>query len=114
MELELFLAKLAENPQSIEFEETISTIEATYDFTPTAFSNGDAKNGAGENNGSCKIFAFAQLNQLDEPSTLACFGRYYRQDVLENPDGSDHANIRNFMKSGWSQVEFANPALRVK
>ena len=55
----------------------------------------------GENSGSCKIFAFAQLHHLDEASTLACFGAYYRDDVLKHPQGSDHQNIRQFINTGW-------------
>jgi hypothetical protein len=55
----------------------------------------------GENEGSCKIFSFARLTGLtNEPieSTLALFGEYYQKDVLGNPNGSDHLNIRGAMK----------------
>ena len=31
---------------------------------------------------------------------------YYRKDVLEDPDGDSHANIRAFMKGGWDSVKF--------
>jgi len=31
-------------------------------------------------------------------ATLPMFGAYYFKDVLENPDGDDHANIRGAMK----------------
>ena len=34
------------------------------------------------------------------------FGDYYRKDVLEHPDGTDHANIRAFMEVGWDGVKF--------
>lgn len=30
--------------------------------------------------------------------TLPMFGAYYFKDVLENPGGDDHANIRGAMK----------------
>jgi len=33
---------------------------------------------------------FAQLQQLSQAETLACFGKYYREDVLQNPEGDDH------------------------
>jgi hypothetical protein len=39
------------------------------------------------------------------------FGTYYRNDVLANPTGTDHGNIRNFMLSGWSEIKFDSPAL---
>ena len=114
MELKQFLDALASQPEKIEFETTIAVIEANYDFTPTSFINGETKNGAGENNGSCKIFAFGLLNGLDKDATLACFGRFYREDVLQHPDNNDHQNIRNFMVTGWDGVKFDAPALAVK
>lgn len=109
--MEAFLQRLRENPDQIEFADTIAVIDANYVFTPTAFRNGDTHNAAGQNNGSCKIFAFAKLHRLSEAETLACFGRYYRDDVLQHPDASDHQNIRNFMRSGWRGVEFEGEAL---
>ena len=111
MNLETFLEKLNNEPNQIAFTETMATIEANYTFTPTAFTNGDTQNQADTNNGSCKIFAFGLLNKLNEKQTLACFGDYYRQDVLENPKGNDHQNIRHFMTTGWSGIKFDGKAL---
>ncbi len=105
-----FIKTLTQNPQENEFARTIKVIEDHFQFTPSAFTNGDLENKPGENNGSCKIFAFAKLQGLSEHLTLACFGKYYFEDVLENPDGVDHRNIRNFMKTGWNGIEFkGNP-----
>ncbi|ORU89870.1 MAG: type III effector [Cycloclasticus sp. symbiont of Poecilosclerida sp. M] len=95
---------------ALQFSDTMSIIDALYDFTPSAFSNGNTRNEAGENNSSCKLFAFAQLNEFTEPQTLALFGEYYR-DVLATPDGDDHQNIRNFMKTGWTGIQFDGAAL---
>ena len=47
---------------TLQFNETMEIVEALYDFTPTGFTNGDTRNEAGENNGSCKLFAFAKRN----------------------------------------------------
>ena len=88
----------------------MQVIEENYTYTPVAFSNGSINNEAGQNEGSCKIFAFAKLNSLDEVTTLKCFGRFY-QDVLNTPEGDDHGNIRNFMNSGWSGISFSSQAL---
>ncbi|MBD1584652.1 HopJ type III effector protein [Pseudoalteromonas sp. S16_S37] len=112
LEIERFLTQQNEDGQNIEFEQTIALIERHYHFTPVAFTNGEQHNEAGTNLGSCKILAFAQLNQLSEQATLHCFGRFYRQDVLLNPNGDDHGNIRNFIKFGWQGVSFAQPALK--
>ncbi len=109
-----FLEQLQENPKSIAFQDTIQVIEENYDFTPTAFKNGNQLNNAGENNGSCKIFAFAKLQKLSEEATLACFGSYYFEDVLKNPDGNDHQNIRNFIEFGWNGIQFEREALELK
>ncbi|RTY92776.1 type III effector [Flavobacterium sp. RSP49] len=111
MNLESFIDKLKQTPEMITFAETIATIEDNYDFTPTAFENGLQHNAAGENSGSCKLFAFAEIQSLSEAATLACFGAYYYEDVLQNPNGTDHQNIRNFMKTGWDGIAFYGSAL---
>jgi len=111
MSFESFFEKLNNTPERIEFAEVIKLIDENYEFTPSAFKNGDLNNQAGENNGSCKLFAFGLLHQLSAPQMLACFGHYYRDDVLQNPNNDDHQNIRNFIKTGWNGVEFAAQAL---
>lgn len=113
-QLENFLQQLSENPESVTFSDTMAVIDSSYDFTPTAFTNATLENEAGQNNGSCKIFAFAQAQGLDTSQTLACFGDYYRKDVLEHPEASDHQNIRNFMQTGWEGIAFAGSALSAK
>ncbi|MEO1889602.1 MAG: HopJ type III effector protein [Cycloclasticus sp.] len=90
---------------TLQFSDTMQVIDALYDFSPCAFKNSSTRNKAGENNGSCKLFAFAKLNNFTEPQTLALFGEYFR-DVLATPEGDDHQNIRNFMKTGWAGIQF--------
>lgn len=114
MSLTDFLERLRRSPDRIEFADTLATIEAHYEYTPTAFRNGAVENAAGQNAGSCKIFAFAGLQGLDVAQTLACFGRYYRDDVLKHPDASDHQNIRHFMRTGWSGIAFDGQALTAR
>ena len=114
MTIDTFLQKLRTAPKTIAFSETIAAIEANYTFTPTAFQNGVQFNASGENSGSCKIFAFALLQNLSEAATLACFGAYYFSDVVNNPNGTDHQNIRNFIKTGWNGVRFEGQALETK
>jgi hypothetical protein len=113
MNLNEFLQKLNDAPDSVDFSDTMAVIEALYDFTPATFQNGEVLNAAGQNSGSCKLFAFAKLNNLSQQQTLHCFGGYYR-DVLNTPQGSDHQNIRNFMKYGWDGVEFDTLPLQPK
>lgn len=108
------LDQIQAQPQTISFQEVITYIEEQYEFIPTRFLNDTYVNEAGQNNGSCKIFSFAKLQGLSEAQTLALFGDYYRKDVLENPDGTDHQNIRNFMKRGWEGIEFEGDALKAK
>nr|WP_315165244.1 HopJ type III effector protein [uncultured Flavobacterium sp.] len=109
-----FLEKLKSTPEALTFAETIAVIEENYTFTPTAFQNGLQHNAAGENSGSCKLFAFAKVQQLTETETLACFGAYYTEEVLGDPSGTNHQNIRNFMKTGWSGIQFEGEALQLK
>lgn len=109
-----FLEQVKNSPDTLEFNTLMELIESHYDFTPTAFKNGDLTNQADENQGSCKLFSFAKLNDLDQEQTLACFGTYYREDVLKNPDADNHQNIRNFMQSGWAGIEFESQALTEK
>jgi hypothetical protein len=114
MTIHFFLQKLKQIPEAITFAETIATIESNYNFTPTAFQNGNQHNAAGENSGSCKLFAFAKLQNLTPEETLACFGAYYFEDVLKTPEGTDHQNIRNFMITGWDGIQFEGTALVLK
>lgn len=114
MELETLLNALTQAPESIQFEDTMQVIEANYDFSESEFHNGDVVNVAGQNNGSCKIFAFGLAQDLSPEQTLACFGQFYRNDVLGFPESTDHQNIRNFMVHGWSGVQFSQPALIAK
>ena len=114
MTLEKFLQQLRDAPDNIIFNDTMTVIETHYEFTPTAFRNGSLHNDAGKNSGSCKIFSFARMHQLSPEQTLHCFGNYYREDVLNNPDGTDHQNIRNFIRNGWDGIEFDAEALAPK
>jgi hypothetical protein len=110
MSLNDFLAKVKAG-EVVSFTETIAVISENYDYTPTAFKNGLTENAAGQNEGSCKIFAFAKLNELSPAQTLSLFGDYYRVDVLANPDATDHQNIRQFMQHGWAGIVFDDEAL---
>lgn len=114
MEIAALIEKLTLQPEQVEFQEVIATIDENFEFMPTAFVNGETVNAENQNNGSCKIFAFAQLQELSVEQTLACFGDFYRKDVLENPDNDDHQNIRNFIRFGWAGVKFSGQALSAK
>lgn len=111
MTINTFLDKLKQTPNTITFPETIAVIEENYDFTPTAFDNGTQHNEAGQNSGSCKLFAFAKLQNLSQAETLACFGAYYFEEVLGDSEGTNHQNIRNFMNTGWDGIQFEGQAL---
>lgn len=111
LENELIL-KIKQQPLSVNFEEIMEVIQDNYQYTPTSFINGALENQASTNEGSCKIFAFAKLHSLTQNETLACFGHYYREDVLGNPKGADHGNIRNFINSGWDGISFISLALK--
>lgn len=114
-DLNQLLKQLKQEPEHIEFDQVIGIINQYYQYQPTRFYNGldenKLTNDAGTNEGSCKIFAFAKINNLTKEETLACFGHFYRDDVLKHPDGVDHRNIRNFMRDGWDGIQFESTAL---
>ncbi|MDO7710835.1 MAG: HopJ type III effector protein [Pseudomonadota bacterium] len=111
MNIDEFILKLTEYPELIEFSDTMDVIDDNYEFIPAKFTNNGSVNEENQNNGSCKIFAFGLLNSLSKQQTLACFGSYYRDDVLVHPEGDDHQNIRNFIHSGWDGIHFSSAAL---
>ncbi len=115
--LAAFLEKV-KNGDPVSFHETILVITENYDYTPTGFSNGlgeeKVNNAAGANEGSCKIFAFAKLHNLDPQQTLGLFGDYYRTEVLLQPDGTNHQNVRSFIKFGWEGIDFNGQALQLR
>lgn len=111
---EELLSQVKRAPDTLEFSQVMDVINNSYHYSPSQFSNGDLVNKAGTNEGSCKILSFAKMQQLTEAETLALFGSYYRNDVLGNPDGTDHGNIRNFIKHGWSGVDFNGVVLTPK
>ncbi len=114
MTLQEFKDKLQNNPKKIQFNDTISVIESNYNFTPSAFRNGELNNKNSENQGSCKVFSFAIQEKLNKEETLACFGQYYFKDVLENPEETNHQNIRNFIKTGFEGLSFETTCLKKK
>ena len=107
----MILEQLKNSPETINFNDVIVFIDENYNFKPVRFVNGSIVNEANQNNGSCKIFSFAKINNLSEKETLALFGDFYRNDVLQNPEGEDHQNIRNFIKYGWDGILFTEDAL---
>ncbi len=111
MTIKTLIAQL--NQGVIDFNKVITIIEENYNFTPTLFTNGNQTNLPNTNNGSCKIFYFALLHQLNKQATLNSFGKFYAVDVLQHPNGTDHANIRNFMQTGWLGVKFEGKALKL-
>ncbi|MFU8926474.1 HopJ type III effector protein [Acinetobacter puyangensis] len=95
------------------FGDVIAYIDARYTHTPTAFTNGEQHNAADQNQGSAKVFSFAKLHGFDQAQTLSLFAEHY-QAVLDTPNGTDHQNIRQFIKNGWEGVYFEGSALTVK
>lgn len=114
MRISEYLALLKNQPEQLQFSDLMTLIETYYNFTPTSFKNGTLKNAIGQNSGSCKLFSFAKLHNLSPEETLQCFGAYYRLDVIKNPEGTDHQNIRNFISTGWDGIVFSSEALQAK
>ncbi|MDB5116843.1 MAG: HopJ type effector protein [Mucilaginibacter sp.] len=113
MKEQLLTLIAASKENSLNFTDVIQFIETYYQHQPTAFKNGDAYNEATQNQGSAKVFAFAQLHNLSAKDTLYLFAEHYHS-VLANPNATDHQNIRQFMAHGWPGVVFEGEALVAK
>jgi hypothetical protein len=67
-------------------------------LTPVPFQiDKGPSNKAGENLGSLVILWDARERALTVADTLPLFGKYL-DEVVQNPNGEDHANIRALMK----------------
>jgi hypothetical protein len=107
-ECELFNANVEMSREDdLMFETVMELIDTHYESQLLEFKNGDLLNKQGENEGSAKILSYAILSGMNEAGTLKLWGQYYRQ-VLADPKGDSHQNIRNFMKTGWKGVPFEN------
>lgn len=111
MKIEELLAK--SKGSQLQFQEVLDHIAEQYTYSPASFQNGSLKNLATENQGSAKVFYFAKLNNLSETDTLKLFAEHY-QNVLDNPTGDGHQNIRQFMANGWAGVAFEADVLANK
>lgn len=100
-----FLEKLHAAPAECKFSDTLAMIDAHFEYTPRTFKNGALSSASGENAGSAKVLSFASLCGLDGKFVLQMFSEHYR-DVLGDPEGTSHGNIRNFMKTGMAGVKF--------
>lgn len=107
----MILEKL--NNNEIIFADVLAFIDDNYNYTPTAFTNGNQENAIDQNQGSAKVLAFAKLNDYTENDTLKLFAEHYKV-VIETPNGTDHNNIRQFMQNGWNGVSFENDVLTKK
>lgn len=114
MKIEDFKNKLKEDPKTIQFQETMAVIETNFEFSPTSFKNGELHNSKDQNLGSCKLLAFAKMEALTKEETLACFGQFYFDEVLNDPNGKGHQNIRNFIKTGFEGLSFEGEPLKKK
>lgn len=86
------------------FSDTLAFIEQWFSYQPSAFSIGLQHNSATENQGSCKVFALAQLLSLTQQQALLCFGEHYRN--LPQLPQDPHLNLRQLAKQGLTQIKF--------
>ncbi|CAN0601345.1 unnamed protein product, partial [Ectocarpus sp. 12 AP-2014] len=87
-----------------DFDDTLALIERHFDYQPVGFHNGPLFNAAGENAGSCRVFALGQYCNLNEADTLSLFSQHYQQ-VLNDPTGDSHGNIRQFISTSCRRPE---------
>ena len=95
------------------FAATLAFIAEHYHYQPSAFTNGPLSNAAGQNEVSCKVLGLALLEHFSLDEALLAFGEHYRQ-VLGDPAGSDHGNIRALLAHGLVGVTLAQQPLTPK
>lgn len=94
---------IVKSGEQIMLADTVKMIDNEFDYFEVPFNCGDAQNAINENATSGKIFSLALIAGLDKDTTLNLFGEVYR-DL--SPSGSDHQNIREFIKSGIDGLKF--------
>jgi len=115
-ELAALIAGSAQN--RLLFQDVMTTIRRHYECRATGFRTGvgtdrEVVNTSGSNAASCQLLAFARRLNLDVVTTLGLYGEHYRS-VLEDPEGTSHANIRAFMTNAWDGVSFEEDPLRLR
>ena len=55
-----------------------------------------------------------KAQSLTKEEALACFGAFYFEEVLNDPTGTGHQNIRNFMNHGFDGLAINGTALSEK
>lgn len=96
--------------KQITFKDVLAFIEANYDYTPSAFKNGNQQNAETENQGSARVLFFAKLHNLTKEDALSLFAEHY-DAVLATPEDTDHQNIRQFQQLGWNGLSFEKDVL---
>jgi hypothetical protein len=95
------------------FSDTLALIERYFDYQPTGFHNGPLFNAPGDNAGSCQVFALGRYCNLPEADTLQLFAEHYNQ-VIDTPAGDSHGNIRQYISTGWSGIQFEGEPLTLR
>jgi 3-hydroxyisobutyrate dehydrogenase-like beta-hydroxyacid dehydrogenase len=113
MKLDAFLKQLNDDPASVTLDMALSTVGENYEFTPCGYTLGGVRFEADKTR-SCQLYAFGLLHKLTRQQTLACFGHHYHDDVLKNPQGTDHQTVRLFMKYGWDGLKLDAMPLKAR
>lgn len=118
MHCELLALASPDANKPLEFQDVMAVLRRHYEFTPTAFTTGkgtavQVDNPATANQASCLLLAAARRLGLDRDATLRLYGEHYR-DVLADPGGTAHGNIRAFMANGWEGVVLGADPLRLR
>ena len=102
-ECKAFAEQVAAGTLTPSFGETIAMIDNHFVYFAVPMKVSDLISAPNVNVGSSKIFSFGLMTRMDEKSTLKLFGEIYSN---LDPNGTDHPNIRNFMRDGWGGVSF--------
>lgn len=105
MQQQLSVLMLLLEQGKARFQDVINFIDHYYDYHSSSFVNGQKSNARGQNDGAARVLAFGHLNNLSVLDTLKLFAEHY-QAVEANAGGTDHENIRQFIRYGWFGLMF--------
>ena len=111
----LLIHIIRKNKKSIlSFKFILQSIESCFKFNiNNGFKNGIIYNELNTNIGSLKVLLFAKLFKLNKLTTLKLWSEHYF-NVLNDPNGTSHGNIRNFIKYGWLGIDFLTNSIENK
>ncbi|MBT3727100.1 hypothetical protein HOG21_05480 [bacterium] len=97
---------LLEAKEAETFDDFIAFVDKYFMLISTGFNNNGLKNNKFKNEGSLKVLAFAKYCKMTDVTEIAGLFKGYYKDVLKDPKGDNHQNIRHLINGSIYEVSF--------